>query len=125
MVNKTPSETNKMILGILFDGIDINDLHGNFSKKEEWMNPKRIQGEIKNKFGTSVGRDVITGFLDGCYNHEEKYVDRKSKKDEKNPSKKNEFVEPKAQNEYKILENGKKLLEYLNDPRQDFVTKRY
>ncbi len=112
-------------MAVLANGIEIYDFQGFFSKKEEWMNPNQVYDKLKKHFDLQVGRDKITSFLDECTIHEKKYVQRKSKSDEENPTKKKDFVEPKAQREYKITESGKNVLAFMNNPDFDFVSKRF
>ena len=88
------------------------------------MNPTQIQDEVNEHFHMKPGRDKITSVLDECYEHEKKYVDRRSKKDEENIAKKRDFVEPKAQREYCITDNGKKFLEFMNSAEFEFASKR-
>jgi len=122
---KLPYEQRRAILAVLATGIEINDFTGFFLRKEEWMNPTQVFDNLKKHFELQVGRDKITSFLDECAEHEKKYVERKRKKGEEYPTKKKDFVEPKAQREYKITESGKGLLGFMNDPNFEFVSKRF
>lgn len=97
---------------------DLQDFEGNFLRKREWLNPTQIQNEIKKIGFGAVGRDEITLFLNQCNEHEKKYVDRRK------PSRKDPDSETKAQNEYKILDSGKELLEIMKSDVVGFINKR-
>ena len=97
---------------------EIKDIKGYFLRKVEWLNPNQIQAGLKQmNFGT-VDRGEITLFLNECFENEEKYVDKRK------PSKKDPDSELKAQNEYKLLDSGRELLQIMNSPTIDFINKR-
>ena len=125
MVNNLPYQSRREVFSVLVDGIIRNDMKGFFLRKEDWMNPGQIHNEVLKNFRHNIDRDRITIFLDECAEHEEKFVERKFKKDQESPAKKKDFVEPKAQREYKITENGIGLLAFMNNPKFKFVSKRF
>jgi len=122
---KLPYEQRRAILAVLANGIEKYDIRQTVVKKEEWMNPRQVYDNLKKHFDIDLGRDKITSFLDECAVHEKEYVKRKSKKDEDKPTKKKDFVEPKAQREFRITESGKNLLAIMNSPDFEFVSKRF
>ena len=112
-----PSDKKRFIFLVL-NSTDLHDNKGNFLRKKEWLNPTQIQNELKRiGFGT-VGRDEITSFLNQCNEHEKKFVDRRK------PSRKDPDSETKAQNEYRLLDSGKELLEIMKSDVVDFINKR-
>ena len=115
----------RAILVVLARGRDILDVKGNFSRKEEWMNPKNIHDDMIKHFEIDLGRDKITKWLDSLATHEKKFVERKSKKDEVNPAKKKDFIESKAQREFKINPSGVELLKKMNDPDMGLISDRF
>lgn len=117
-MGRHPWEKNKAILRIL-ESTDIKDFKGNFARKKEWFNPNQIQKELKNIGMGTVGRDEITSFLNECCEVDGHFVERRK------PQRKDPDSETKAQNEYKITETGQKFLESLNDPKFDFINKKY
>ncbi len=116
-MGKLPSDKKQFIFLVL-NSKDILDIKGNFLRKKEWLNPNEIHNELKRIGFGNVGRDEITVFLNQCYEHEKKYVDRRK------PSRKDPDSELKAQNEYKLLDSGKELLEIMNSEIVDFINKR-
>ena len=117
-MGKHPWVKNRAILHIL-DSTDIIDFKGEFVRKREWFNPNQIQKELKKIGMGTVARDEITSFLNQCSEVDEHYVIRRK------PEKKDPDSETKAQNEYKITENGQVFLKSLNNPNFDFINKKY
>ena len=112
-----PYVKKRAILDYLKSGY-ITDMKGNFLRNVEWFNPNQIQSGLKKMGLGSVGRDEITIFLNECFENEEKYVDKRE------PSKKDPDSELKAQSEFKLLDSGRKLLNFMNSPTVDFINKR-
>jgi len=112
-----PADKKRFIFHVL-NSTDIIGFKGEFSRKREWFNPNQIQNELKRiGFGT-VDRGEITLFLNECYEHEKKFVDKRK------PSRKDPDSETKAQNEYMLLDSGKELLDIMNSSVVDFINKR-
>ena len=116
-MGKLPYEKKRAILQYL-DSAEKTDIKGNFLRKVEWLNPNQIQSGLKKMGLGTVGRDEITIFLNECFENEEKFVDKRE------PSRKDPDSELKAQNEYKLLDSGRELLEDMKKPRMDFINKR-
>ena len=116
-MGKLPYEKKRAILQYL-DSADKMDMKGNFLRKIEWLNPNQIQSGLKKMGLGTIGRDEITLFLNECFVTEKKYVDKRE------PSKKDPDSELKAQNEYKLLDSGRELLQIMNSPTMDFINKR-
>lgn len=116
-MGKVPAEKKRFIFLVL-NYTDILDIKKNFLRKKEWLNPTQIHNELKRIGFGNVGRDEITVFLNQCYEHEKKYVDKRK------PSRKDPDSELKAQNEYKLLDSGKELLVIMNSSVVNFINKR-
>ena len=115
-MGKSPADKKKLILGYL-DSAEVTDMKGNFARKIEWLNPRRINEGIENMGMGTMGRDFITKFLDDCA---ELGLVKKRK-----PTGQDLDSEPKAQREYKILDSGRELLTKLKKPDITFINKRY
>jgi len=115
--NSVPYEVRRDIFQVL-DKAEIRSF-GYTSKKIEWLNPNQIQIRLIDIGRGNIDRNKIRNYLDECYEHDEKYVDRRK------PSKKEKDSERKAQNEFKLLDTGKELLKFMLDPKMEFINKRF
>jgi len=112
-----PYEVKRAIFFIL-DTAELKTLE-TLSRPLEWLNPHQIHERLKGMRMGNIDRTKITNYLNECYEHEERYVDRRK------PQKNEIGSETKAQNEYKLMGSGHELLEFMNDPRTDYINKRF
>jgi len=116
-MGKQPWEKKRAIFQIL-DSKEITDQRGYFLRKVDWLNPNQIHEQLKSIGMGNISRDEITKFLNDCCENEKRYVERRK------PQRNDPDSETKAQNEYKITNSGKGLLNDMNQPIIDFINKR-